>query len=357
MSGACAIVLDHKPDYQHMHLANDDGVEPYYEAIQGVDYWYIGQSFNVPGRKETRILVNGNELDPLMLAATIFHHEGEDIQKETCLDLLQVHINRSGGMWTLDGFRQWLDGMEAKEAPGRPQTQVYDAIRRRLRAPGRIPRWIDQGAVSATGQMFQQTTRFDIAQRIEPGRCITIRIGSEASDGREYGLLLSFILDQIARMNESGDQPCALQIFIDEAADIFLAGKAFRSAALPMLERHIRKARSQNIGYVIGVQNAEDVPDGILNQLNSRIIHRHNSYEQIKVAANMATEDQRKMTGTFGPGEALVFLAGSNAIVHARMRRSPFRLTREDFDDACSHSTSSPAQVARTGFGQRSGAD
>jgi hypothetical protein len=42
----------------------------------------------------------------------------------------------------------------------------------------------------------------------------------------------------------------------------------------------------------------------------------------------MATEDQRRMTNTFGAGEALVFLFGSNSIVHAKMLRSPFKLTK-----------------------------
>jgi len=157
-----------------------------------------------------------------------------------------------------------------------------------------------------------------------------IRVGSEASDGREYGLLLSHILDKINQRAERHQLPCPVLTDIDEAGDIFSASKAFKQVVLGMLDRHILKGRSKRIGYLIGVQSADDVPGSIINNLNSRIIHRHNSYEEVRIAANMATEDQRKMTNTFGAGEALVFLNASNGIVHARMRRSPFRLTKEE---------------------------
>ena len=52
----------------------------------------------------------------------------------------------------------------------------------------------------------------------------------------------------------------------------------------------------------------------------------------VKTALTMATEEQRHMTNTFGPGEALVQMVGSIGIVHARMRMSPFKLTKEDID-------------------------
>ena len=36
------------------------------------------------------------------------------------------------------------------------------------------------------------------------------------------------------------------------------------------------------------------------------------------------------MTNTFSPGEALVKMNGATAVVHAKMRQSPFKLTKDD---------------------------
>jgi hypothetical protein len=329
--GVAVINFDHKPDYQHMHISNDDGItEPYFRAIPNVEYWYIGQPLAVtPARREQQILVEGNKLETDMLCATIFYRDGEGLQCETAEFLLNVYADAVGSNWTLDAFVNWLDSFASnKAAPGTPNAQIFDAIKRKIRYRGRIPDWIG-GRPGQPSALFTGTgTRFDIKKSIAPGKIITIRIASDASDGREYGLLLSHILDRINYAAEQGHLEFPVLINIDEAQDIFCANKTFKQVSEQMLDRHIRKGRSKRIGYVIGVQSAHFVPNSILNNLNSRIIHRHNSFEEVRIAANMATEDQRRMTNTFGSGEALVFLFGSNSIVHAKMLRSPFKLTK-----------------------------
>jgi Helicase HerA, central domain len=331
--GMCVVVFDHKPDYQHTHAENDDPpVEPHFRAFPDPHYWYIGQPLPViPVRPtdEKQILVEANELDPFMLCATIFHRDGEELQLENAHSLLQAYIGNVGAQWQMQGFEAWIQSMEAKQAPGKPDSKTYDAIKRKLSAPGRIPNWI-KGRLSTAGQFLQTNqTSFRIQPFLRGGNVVVIRVGSDVSDGRQYGLLLSHILNGINLVAEQHKLEVPLLIVIDEAQDIFSANRAFKAVALEMLDRHIRKGRSKRIGYVIGVQSADAVPESILNNLNSRIIHRHNSFEQVRVAANMATEDQRRMTNTFGPGEALVFLIGSNSIVHAQMLRAPFKLTKE----------------------------
>jgi DNA helicase HerA-like ATPase len=115
---------------------------------------------------------------------------------------------------------------------------------------------------------------------------------------------------------------------IDEAQDIFNAAKAFRDAAETMLDDNVRKSRSLHIGFTICVQAADAIPERILNNLNTRIIHRHNSHDQLRVAADMATDEQRRMTKRFGRGEAFINVLGANSIVHARINRAPFMLTK-----------------------------
>jgi hypothetical protein len=71
------------------------------------------------------------------------------------------------------------------------------------------------------------------------------------------------------------------------------------------------------------------VPEEIRNNLNTQIIHLHNNHNQAKEAMTRATAEQIAMTDTFGPGECLVYLYGSNAVMQCQMRRSPFKLTKD----------------------------
>jgi DNA helicase HerA-like ATPase len=93
------------------------------------------------------------------------------------------------------------------------------------------------------------------------------------------------------------------------------------------MSQQIRKGRSLNIGFTIAVQSADQVPSEILNNLNSRIILRHNNAGQARSALEKATPEQLSSTAYFGPGQALVDLFGSNAVVQGQMMRSPFQLT------------------------------
>lgn len=333
--GMCVVVFDHKPDYQHAHLKNDEPpLQNYFMALDNVEYWYVGQSLSVPGREESPVLVAANDLDPLMLSATIFHGAAEDLQAESCHFLMLAWISKCADkneVWTMQGFRQWLRSNEIKEVSEKLNKTTFGAIQRKIELPGRIPNWIDATPSTMSSRMFKGPTKvFKADELIRSGRIVVIRVGSGTGEAREYGLLLSHVMEKISDRARAHKLPCPVAMVIDEAQDIFSASRQFKEAALGNLDRHIRKGRSLGLYYTIGVQSADAVPESIINNLNSRIIHRHNSPEQVRVAANMATDDQRRMTATFSAGEALTFLIGSNSIVHARMRRSPFKLTKED---------------------------
>lgn len=327
-SNCCVIILDHKPDYQHVHYANADApLEPYFRGLKEVDYWYIGSPFPVDGRSENPISVPACELDPEMLSTTIFYRDGEENQREACLRILYAYISKyNGRQWSMQDFREYV--VKAPEIKAMEiNKSTLDAVKDKIQRPNRIPKWID---AKVPTMLTASAPKFRIGSLIGPGHAVVIRVSSEASDGREYGLLLSRVLDDVNGLAEKRKLPCPVVIVIDEAQDIFCATRLFRQITSEMLDKHIRKGRSKRIGYIIGVQAADFVPDSILNYLNNRVIHRHNNYEQIRVAANMATDDQRRMSNTFGPGEALVSLFGASSVVHAQMRRSAFMLTKEE---------------------------
>jgi DNA polymerase III delta prime subunit len=332
--GLFVIIFDHKPDYQNTHEPNDEGTQNYYGPLaRSGQYWFIGDTFPVPGRIETRISVPAQDLNTFILAAAILHRDGEELQRDTLYTFLDAYSVEQNGHWAMGGFIKWLQELTPERAPGQPNKATFKAIQRKASHPNRIPTWIDgraQTVAEATFGVEPNGHTFHVGEIIRPGSACIVRIGSGAGDGREYGLLLSYILDKINEFAEQARLPCPVLVCIDEAQDIFSAGRSLRSVATEMLDRHVRKGRSKRIGYLFGVQSSASVPDAIMNNLNNRFIHKHNSPDELRVAANMATDEQRKMTATFGAGECLAYLYGANAIIHSQMRRSPFKLTKED---------------------------
>lgn len=329
--GACCILLDHKPDYQDMEKPNDEGWQPHFQGLQNISYWSLGDSNR---RQETPINVLASDVDPTVLAASIFYNYNENLQAEN-LDTLLLNFRderREEGEydWTWDKFARSIPS-SAEKAKAQYGDMIdgksYGAMMRKLSKAGRVPQWIK--GTSYGGGHFSDP-EFNLEKLIEPGRIIVIRIAANAGGGRGYGLFLSFLLRKVYELKASKKITCPIATFIDEAQDIFNAGRTFRDAAAGMLSENIRKGRSMKIGYMIGVQSADTVPEEIRNNLNSQLIHRHNNSSQASEAMQRASKEQLAMTDTFGPGECLAYLFGSNAVVHCQMRQSPFMLTKND---------------------------
>lgn len=342
-SGMFNIVFDHKPDYQHAHIKNDEGMQEYFEQLNDVAYFGVGRDIGING-SEVAISIRSMDIENGILAGSLFYRDSEEVQRECCELLLDAFSTKKkeeeDRPWTI---QQFADHTVSVVKPSvAMNSNVYSAIQRKIIK--RVPEWLDachkrkKEGSSGFGNLVglrrddYEYDYFDIGSLIEPGRTLIIRIGSDIGDGRSYGLLLSYLLKQLYQLAEAHKIPCPVNLVIDEAQDIFCAGRAFKQVAEEMMEKYIRKMRSKRIGFTICVQAADSVPERIINNLNSRIVHRHNSYEQVRIAANRATEEQRKLTSTFGSGEALVDLFGSSGIVHAQMRMSPFKLTKEDIE-------------------------
>jgi hypothetical protein len=331
--GCYVLVFDHKPDYQHTHLANDDGAEQHFRPLsRNVSYWHVGERLEINGRRESAIVVPAKSLNLYMLAATIFHRDNEDLQRDAFHQLLEAHVAEMNGDWSLDTARRWICGMNAKQAPVQQDARTFSAIQRKFQQPSRIPSWVDGHRKTQTEQFFgaaDNRDAFEIETLVRPGEATVVRVGA-SGEGKDYGLLLSLILDKINAAAASHKLACPVLVCIDEAQDIFSAGRSLRAVACDMLNEHVRKGRSKRIGYLFGVQSSASVPDAIMNNLNNRFIHKHNSPDELRAAANAASEEQRRMTATFSPGECLASIHGANGIIHAQMRRSPFKLTKEE---------------------------
>ena len=334
--GFHVIIYDHKPDYQHLHLPNEEDfdVDFYRRGLEDVSYWHLGGKAR--HAKEQNISVPACFLDPEVLGATICYQPSETNAAETLGMLLshyaQERDDGTGKTWSLADFIRWLPstaGELTKKIGFEINGQTYGAMRSRLGRPQRIPTWID-GAISSSSRAGLGLGHFALDKEVGPGNVTVIRIDNTANTGRAYGLFLSYILRLAYSLREHHLVKCPILHVIDEAQDIFNAGTTFKNAVGNMLDAQIRKGRSMRIGFVIAVQSAAAVPDDIRNLMNSRFIHRHNNHDQAREALEQASAAQIAMTDSFASGECFASIFGANALIHAQMRRSPFRITKEE---------------------------
>lgn len=373
--GFAVIIYDHKPDYQHIDRPNQDAMnilnghgqtEQDTTWIEGInaDYYYLGgEATSFQG---TPIAIPASEFDPAVLAAVMYYPPSETNQREEFETLLEEfddesHADQNGNepvIWTLRDFFQWVTSNQNPWQPPEStgdrlrgkQASTYKAMVAKMLRRNRRPAWVDGGlpirptvnpngtrsqrpspsaAVFGQAQTPQQPQWFDPTNLLQPGRALVIRVG-QAGGGRDYGLFLNYMLKRVYDLKEQRQITFPVLHHIDEAQDLFNGSKQFASAIGNVLSEGVRKGRSRQIAFTIAVQSAAQIPDDILNNLNTRIIHRHNRASEAQRALEKAADAQISMTKNFGPGEALVDLFGASAVVNARMRLSPFQLTTEE---------------------------
>jgi DNA helicase HerA-like ATPase len=150
----------------------------------------------------------------------------------------------------------------------------------------------------------------------------------QPAEGREYGLFLSYLLRRLVHALSMRDIAFPVLVVVDEAHEIFCGEKAVADAATISVQRAVLKGRSLGLGFVFSSQNPSQVPSTILNNLNTRIVHRLNSADELKLALPDASDELRQACMSQGIGEALVSIQGCRAPVRALMAPSPFKLTR-----------------------------
>ena len=343
---AC-VVFDHKPDYQNADQPNDEvalfggfedlGLEPF--GLENVDYFAPYQERDEPLRSDEQyIAIGAMDVDISMLAAALFYRPGEELQQETFAKMLNYYAEDKK-RWKLREFQTELtkrrrEGtLKQLHDDVEPNELVIRAILNRMVT--RKPEWMDATVtppprggmlgdrVSAGPQYFRPENH------LKQGRVMVIRI-PYSSGGREYGLFLSYMLRRVFDLRRTGKINFPICVVIDEAQDIFSGSRAVRASAEGTINSVLRKGRSKQIGFVISVQSASQVPTSILNNLNSRIIHLQQEKDELKTAIPGTPQELINMVLSFGPGEALVKLFGARSTIHAKMAPSPFMLTKEE---------------------------
>lgn len=345
--GRSIILFDHKPDHQDHHHENPDaefrqafslnGTDP---NLHAVHYWTLDDSD--PNNNALFLGVRAQDLDPEILAGTIFYQPGEENQAEIFAHIASHYRDEQddrGRDWTVQDLidyirrnnNQALSRALYGENGGNIHAGSMQAVRSKMQRPGRVPSFIDpRPQANVMGARRQTGDMDDLFNR--PGLNV-IRVGEGNSRG--YALFLSRLLQRAAEirgvaMQEESEIP-DLEIIIDEASDIFKAdSRHLRDAATGMLAEQIRKGRSLHIGYVISVQSAGDVPESIRNNLNTTIIGRHRNMSVLREALPTARPEMLEQADKLIPGEMFVDLFGTRSLLLVQMDLSRSRLTVAD---------------------------
>ena len=343
--GRCIILFDHKPDHQDHHSENGESQFPRAFSLNGEDadkpavrYWTLDD--NDPNPDSVVLGVRARDLDPEILAGTIFHRPNEENQAEVFSHLAMTFADTSSNpQWTirdlLGDIRKRSNSELTKslygDRGGSLNTQTMNAVRRKIVAPGRVLTFIDPKP--STGALGNRKPAGDVDSLITQPGLHVVRVSE--SNNRGYALFLSQLLERAAMaraLAAQGERNIPdLEIVVDEASDIFKAeSRHLRAAASGMLSEQIRKGRSLHIGYVISVQSAGDVPENIRNNLNTTIIGRHRNMGVLREALPTARPGMLEQADKLNPGEMFVDLFGTRSLLLVQMDLSRSQLTVAD---------------------------
>ena len=328
----CVILFDHKPDHQDHHKKNPDAQNP--RAFSNVRYWTLNP--NDPNSQAQLIKTQAQDLSAELLAATVFHRSGEELQAETFAAIVAAFA-QDRQRWTIHDLRTFIaqrNNGAINQMLGENvniHASTLNAIRTKLRVGrNRIPSFIDREVQNdPLGKPVRQVINVDA---IFQAGLNVIRI--EEGDSRGYALFLSYLLQKAnslrANPNTSGQTPRML-VLIDEAADIFTAESNYlRQVATGELNSRIRRGRSLHISYVISVQDAGDVPESTRQNLNTTIAGRHRHLNVLREAMPTAARDMLNNADKLAPGEMLVDFFGIASMLHVQADLSRSQLTVTD---------------------------
>lgn len=347
--GYCVFLFDHKPDYQDLDKPNN-------ETNLFTDPNWTPQSFDCTqkyfslsddgsrkaNKKEQLINVYASSFDPYQLASALFHKRGEDVPQENMTLLFNEYKDKQEdkkkNSWSLQEAITWIreldKGTMSNVLGGGSITEnSKTAMLRKLKA--RSMPWMDRrGEDSSTNTVKELGSpktglapEIDVPSLIKEKTVNVIRVGQ--SQGRDYGLFLSFLLERVYNAKASNPELPPILYLIDEAQDIFSGSKQLREACEDMLDANMRKGRSLNIAFWYGLQRFSALPESISININSRIIMAHKQADEVKNALPGASKEILGLVTQLKRGEALVSLFGSTSIVQAKMHPSKALLTKE----------------------------
>jgi DNA helicase HerA-like ATPase len=346
--GYCVFLFDHKPDYQNLEKPNDekDLFTDTQWKPQGFDcqlrYFSLSDDKSRKANSNEKLInVYASSFEPYQLASALFHKRGEEVPQENMTLLLNEYKDKQEEKnkknWTLKDAIEWIRGLDKGTMSnvlggGSITENSKTAMLRKLKA--RSMPWMDRIEDYNTSKLpglgssqKPLAPEIDVPSLIQGKTVNVIRVGQ--SQGRDYGLFLSFLLERVYNAKASNPDLPPILYLIDEAQDIFSGSKQLREACEDMLDANMRKGRSLNIAFWYGLQKFSALPESISININSRIIMAHKQADEAKNALPGASKEILGLVTQLQRGEALISLFGATSIIQAKMHPSKALLTKE----------------------------
>ena len=328
----CVLVHDAKPDYG---LVTSENSDPNVATV-----WNHFRKYKLapaPAHNVRRVgfyghcdpksvdIITGcraSDLSPFMLAGFFFPETNEQLQFEGFASAADSIEEKPYSLACI------LDAVQKRMNSKNPAEQIYPStgytILRKVHARKAEMPWLD--AVGKETPVDNKKVRqFDFA--VDKGRILVIDYSR--MDDLSYALLLSYVLS-ICKEKRDKRMGVGIVQMVDEAHRIFDNESRHSDTLASLFNRIMREGRTFDHSIILSLQNASQIPQLVLNNLNTHIVMRQNSRNEADYATQTMGRDFSARALELGTGHALVKMFESHLVVPVQMAPSPFELMRSD---------------------------
>lgn len=328
----CVLVHDAKPDYGLIKKKNSDSnVETVWKRLDkyGLSPHPANDVIRVgfhgkcdPNHVDILAGCRASDLSPSMLAGFFFPETNEQLQFEgfaSAADSIEKE------QYSLDDI---LNGVRKRMGQNvDPVDQINrstgNTILRKVQSRKAEMSWLDVVGKTTIGQ--KKVVKFDF--QVDRGRILVIDYSQ--MDDSSYALLLSYVLQDCQKKRSSREGVGIVQM-VDEAHRIFDNESRHSDTLASLFNRIMREGRTFDHSVILSLQNASQIPQVVLNNLNTNIVMRQNSRNEADYATQTMGRDFSARALELGTGHALVKMFESHLVVPVQMAPSPFELMRSD---------------------------
>lgn len=354
----CVLVHDAKPDYGRITFANSDSnVGTIWERFNryglvphsASDVTRIGFHEKCDPRSVDDVVgFRASHFKPDMLAGLFFPESHENNQFEGFAGAAHVCLNQvldpdhRRQHYSLDDILKVVEQRmdPDTDARGRIHESTAQAILRKIETRRRDMPWLDAVGSSISrrsqrrlesrplnGSQNPEVKEFNLNQYAEKAQILVIDY-SQMED-QSYALILSYFLG-ICQSQRSRRQGVGIVQMVDEAHRIFDNESRHSDTLARSFSRAMREGRSVDHSIILSLQNASQIHQLVMNNLNSHFVMRQNSRGEADSATQTMGRDFSARALHLGTGHALVKMFESRFIVPVQMAPSPFELMRTD---------------------------
>ena len=322
----CVLVHDAKPDYELIKSQNSD--------LNVTTIWQQFRKYGLSPRSAKEVTRAGfhgrcdpehvdiiagleaSDLSPAMLAGFFFRETNEQLQFE----MFTSAANSLSEPYSLDDILEVVERRMEQNIDPAERIHLFtgQTILRKVRTRREDMPWLD--AVNNEGIV---KFNFDVSK----GRILIIDYSQ--MDDSSYALLLSYVLHDCQGKRDKKDGVGIVHM-VDEAHRIFDNESRHNDTLAGFFNRIMREGRTLDHSIILSLQNASQIPQIVMNNLNTHIVMRQNSKDEADAATQTMGSGYAAESLRLGTGHALVRMFESRFTVPVQMAPSPFELVRSD---------------------------